>query len=160
MLFRSNDLTAEELQTLTLHADLAVLSACNTGFGKISKGEGVMSLARAFNYAGVPATVTTLWRVPDEETSRLMVGFYTHLKAGMTKDAALRQAKLDYLDNLKFDTKAAPLYWSAFIVSGNTDAVSFDTPLLVPMGSIWVYLGIGLAFMIPILLFFKFKISK
>ena len=146
------DLTAAELNTMSLNADLAVLSACNTGFGTLSKGEGVMSVARAFNYAGVPSTVMSLWVAPDAETSGIMIDFYKNLKTGMTKDEALRQAKLDYLDNVKLEDNSAPARWAAFVLSGNTDAVSFDTPL-----SIWVYWSIGLLLLSGLVLFFKYK---
>jgi CHAT domain-containing protein len=147
-----NELTAAELNTMTLHADLAVLSACNTGFGKLSKGEGVMSVARAFNYAGVPSTVMSLWIADDNETSGIMIDFYKNLKMGMPKDEALRQAKLTYLDKAKLDDKAAPFFWAAFVLSGNTEGVSFDTPL--PM---WAYGCIGFVALVSLLLFFKFR---
>ncbi len=152
---QDSDLTAGEIYAMSLNADLAVLSACNTGYGKISHGEGVMSLARAFTYAGVPATVTSLWKVPDIMTREIMVNFYKNLKAGMPKDEALRQAKLTYLDRVKFDEKAAPTYWAAFVLSGNTDAVDFDTPL-----SIWVYWGMGCILLSGLLLFLKYKIKR
>ncbi len=153
------DLTAAELNTMTLNADLAVLSACNTGFGKLSKGEGVMSVARAFNYAGVPSTVMSLWVAPDAETSGIMIDFYKNLKTGMTKDEALRQAKLHYLDNVKLEENAAPARWAAFVLSGNTDAVDFDTPLSIGVltDSIWAYIGVGLAVLAGVFLFLRLK---
>jgi CHAT domain-containing protein len=148
-----NDLTVAELNTLSLKADLAVLSACNTGFGKVNKGEGVMSIARSFHAAGVPATVMSLWKVPDTETSELMIDFYKKLKSGLPKDEALRQAKLNYLNHVKLDSKASPLYWSAFVLSGSTDVVDFETPL-----SIWYWiLGIGGLIMGFLLIFYSKK---
>jgi CHAT domain-containing protein len=121
-----NDLTAAELYTTSLKADLAVLSACNTGFGTLNKGEGVMSLARAFTYAGVPSTVTSLWKVPDLTTREIMVAFYKNLKLGMTKDAALRQAKLTYLENAPESIAANPYFWAGFIPMGNMDAMDLS----------------------------------
>lgn len=118
-----NDLTAGELYAMQLNADLAVLSACNTGYGTINRGEGVMSLARAFTYAGVPATVTSLWKVPDLTTREIMVDFYKNLKQGMTKDAALRQAKLTYLDNAPESVAANPYFWAGFVPMGNMAAM-------------------------------------
>jgi CHAT domain-containing protein len=150
-----NDLTLAELNTMTLPADLAVLSACNTGFGKISKGEGVMSLARAFHYAGVPSTVMSLWKVPDAETSEIMLDFYKNLKAGQPKDEALRQAKLSYLAHVKLDNKAAPLYWSAFVLSGSTDGVVFDSP---PQYGYW-FLGIAVIIIGILFIFSKYRKS-
>ncbi len=149
-----NDLTVAELNTLTLKADLAVLSACNTGFGKLNKGEGVMSIARAFHAAGVPSTVMSLWKVPDTETSELMIDFYKNLKSGLPKDEALRQAKLNYLNHVKLDSKASPLYWSAFVLSGSTDVVDFETPL-----SIFAYLGIVLGGIAVLFVFLKYRKS-
>jgi CHAT domain-containing protein len=121
-----NDLTAAELYATSLNADLAVLSACNTGFGTLNKGEGVMSLARAFTYAGVPSTVTSLWKVPDMTTREIMVDFYKNLKLGMTKDAALRQAKLTYLENAPESIAANPYFWAGFVPMGNMEAMDFS----------------------------------
>jgi CHAT domain-containing protein len=121
-----NDLTAAELYATSLKADLAVLSACNTGFGTLNKGEGVMSLARAFTYAGVPSTVTSLWKVPDMTTREIMVDFYKNLKLGMTKDAALRQAKLTYLENAPESIAANPYFWAGFVPMGNMEAMDFS----------------------------------
>src|SRR5258706_3672618 len=90
-----NELTAIELYNMSLKSDLAVLSACNTGFGKLHRGEGIMSFSRAFSYAGVPSAVISLWQVPDKATSKIMVNFYKYLKAGESKDLALQHAKLD-----------------------------------------------------------------
>jgi CHAT domain-containing protein len=135
---QDSDLTAAELYAMQLNADLAVLSACNTGYGKLSRGEGVMSLARAFTYAGVPATVTSLWKVPDLTTKDVMVEFYKNLKSGMTKDAALRQAKLTYLENAPESIAANPYFWAGFVPMGNMEAMhlSENTPL-----SMWAILG-------------------
>jgi CHAT domain-containing protein len=121
-----NQLTAAKINAMSLQADLAVLSACNTGSGKLAKGEGVMSLSRAFHYAGVPATVTSLWKVPDTETSEIMINFYKKLKTGIPKDQALREAKLQYLSQVRLEAKSAPLYWAAFVLSGKTQPIDFE----------------------------------
>lgn len=141
-----NDLTAAELYTMRLNADLAVLSACNTGFGTLAKGEGVMSLARAFTYAGVPATVMSLWKAPDATTPDIMVDFYKNLKKGMTKDAALREAKLTYL-NKSYDSKDAnPFFWAGFVPIGNMETLDMaDDHPLSKMG-IWVGLLLASGF--------------
>ena len=114
-----NDLTAAELHTMRLNADLAVLSACNTGFGTLNKGEGVMSLARAFFHAGVPSTVTSLWEVDDSKTRDIMIDFYKNLKNGKAKDEALTKAKRDYLDNMTESGTANPYFWAGFVPIGN-----------------------------------------
>ena len=120
---------------MQLNADLAVLSACNTGYGKLSRGEGVMSLARAFTYAGVPATVTSLWKVPDLTTREIMVDFYKNLKQGMSKDAALRQAKLTYLKNAPESIAANPFFWAGFVPMGNMEAMDMTESTLLSIFS-------------------------
>ena len=141
------DLTAAELYAMNLNADLAVLSACNTGFGTLSKGEGVMSLARAFTYAGVPATVTSLWEAPDATTPGIMESFYKNLKLGMPKDDALRQAKLTYLKNAHESLAANPYLWASFVPMGNMDAIDLEekgplSNLMADFG-FWIGAGVG-----------------
>ena len=121
-----NDLTAAELYTMNLNADLAVLSACNTGFGTLNKGEGVMSLARAFTFAGVPSTVTSLWEVPDLKTRDIMIDFYKNLAQGMAKDSALCLAKRKYVDETTESGTANPYFWAGFVAIGNMDAMDLS----------------------------------
>ncbi|MGB5262140.1 MAG: CHAT domain-containing tetratricopeptide repeat protein [Lutimonas sp.] len=119
--FIDSKLTSSEISVAGIKANLAVLSACFTGFGVIEKGEGVMSLARAFHLSGVPSVVMSLWKVPDRETEELMVRFYGELKKGKNKSLALRKAKLTYLDNNRDATLAHPYFWAGFVVNGNTE---------------------------------------
>jgi len=107
-----------ELYHLTLNADLVVLSACETGIGELQRGEGIISLARGFSYAGAKSIVTSLWSVNDQATQVLMTQFYQGLCAGLPKHEALRQAKLRLL---RSDNAAlrSPLYWAAFIPIGD-----------------------------------------
>jgi len=127
LLFDDEELTASEIYTSTSKANLAVLSACNTGFGKIEKGEGVMSMARAFHYSGIPSVLMSLWRVPDQETKIIMTDFYRNLKKGKSKSEALRMAKLSYLDRNDHNTLGHPYYWSGFVINGNTDAMDLNS---------------------------------
>lgn len=127
LIFSDGDLTASEIYIADIKANLAVLSACNTGFGKLEKGEGVMSMARAFNYAGVPSIIMSLWRVPDKETKDIMVQFYKNLKEGETKSKALKNAKLAYLNATKDVNLKHPYYWSGFVLNGNTDSLELKT---------------------------------
>lgn len=120
LLFADGDLTSSEIYTSNSQANLAVLSACSTGYGKLEKGEGVMSMARAFHYSGIPSVVMSLWKVPDFETKTVMVYFYKHLKKGKTKSEALRLAKLDYLRKTSNKDLKHPYFWSGFVISGNT----------------------------------------
>ncbi|MEM7106088.1 MAG: CHAT domain-containing tetratricopeptide repeat protein [Bacteroidota bacterium] len=118
---QDDDLHSYELNALDLNADLVVLSACNTGFGKVRKGEGVMSLSRSFFSAGAQSTVFSLWKVPDKQTKEVMVRFFSHLKSGKAKNEALWQAKIDYLDNIQSTHFAAhPYFWSGFVLSGDS----------------------------------------
>ena len=122
-------LTALELYPLRLDADMVVLSACETGIGTDRRGEGVMSLARAFAYTGVPATTTSLWAVNDNTTSLIMRHYYRHLQSGKTKDQALRHAKLDFLeeDEKVSDIQYHPYYWAAFVHIGDAAPLAQDT---------------------------------
>ena len=126
LIFDDGELTSSEIYTSTSKANLAVLSACNTGFGKIEKGEGVMSMARAFHYAGIPSVLMSLWKVPDQETKLIMTDFYRYLKDGKSKSEALRMAKLSYLDKNDQSSLAHPYYWSGFVINGNTDAMDLN----------------------------------
>ena len=129
-------LFVSELYNISLNADLAVLSACNTSVGNLEKGKGVINVSRAFTYAGVPSTVKSLWKVPDKETSQIMISFYKYLKDGMQKNEALQLAKLDYLSSTDDSTLKHPYYWAGFIVSGDV------SPIISPAsGIIYVVLG-------------------
>ncbi len=118
----SNFWMAHEISKAQLNADLVVLSACETGYGKFERGNGIASLARAFMYAGAPSLVVSLWQVNDVATSELMRNFYDHLDEGLDKDEALRQAKLAYLQSAPELTQH-PGFWSPFIMMGKTDAI-------------------------------------
>ena len=115
-----------ELYNMRLHAELAVLSACNTGVGRLSQGEGVMSLARGFTYAGVPSVVMSLWPVDDKSTAELTNHFYAGLKAGLKKDAALRQAKLRFLEQADA-VKGSPFYWAGMVSIGDPKPIRISS---------------------------------
>ena len=108
-------LSAYEIFNLKLNADLVVLSACETGLGKEIKGEGLMSLMRAFMYAGTPSVVVSLWNVNDESAADLMIRFYRNLKTGMSKSEALRQAQLETIRDNGF-----PFFWAPFVLVGKS----------------------------------------
>jgi tetratricopeptide (TPR) repeat protein len=97
--------------------ELAVLSACDTERGRLLRGEGVQSFSRAFLAAGARSTVTTLWAVADAPTANFMEGFYHHLQRGLSRDEALRQAKLRFLAS--GSSLAHPHYWAAFVLTGD-----------------------------------------
>ena len=105
-----------ELFDMQLSAELVTLSACNTGIGKFYEGEGMVSLATGFNFAGVENVVMSLWAVPDHTTAEIMTRFYRHLHDGLTIPEALQQAKLDFIDAHDRNL-AAPYYWAGFVVN-------------------------------------------
>ena len=115
-------LYVRDIYNLSLNADLVVLSACETGIGELKRGEGIVSLARAFAYAGAKSIVTTLWSVNDKSTMQIMENFYRQLKNGASKDEALWKAKQAYLDKSN-KNQAHPYFWSAFIPIGDMRAV-------------------------------------
>lgn len=106
-------------------ANLVVLSACKTGYGRYAEGEGIISLGRSFMHAGVPSVVMTLWELSDATSIRIMSDFYALLSAGLAKDEALRQAKLQYL-KANEGTLAHPFFWASPILIGNAKSISVE----------------------------------
>ncbi len=115
-------LNVYEIYNLELTAGMVVLSACNTGSGVLKGGEGIMSMARAFLYAGVPDIVMTLWTVSDKQSYRLMMQFYKHLLKGGNAPEALRRAKLDMLEGDELIYQH-PRYWAGYISVGKPGVV-------------------------------------
>lgn len=110
-------LTASEILDLKLNADLAVLSACNTGRGRIT-GDGVIGLSRSLISAGAPSVVVSLWAVPDAPTADLMKEFYINMfDKKLNKAQALRQAML----TVKNKYPNAPRKWAAFTLIGEAE---------------------------------------
>lgn len=107
-------LSMSEILKLKLQSESVVLSACNTGSGKISKAEGVMSLGRAFLASGSASVTVSLWQVSDESTAVLMAKYYQGLLAGKKKSLALAEAR-----NAVFESGSKnPFFWAPFIVIG------------------------------------------
>ncbi|HQQ83212.1 MAG TPA: CHAT domain-containing protein [Cyclobacteriaceae bacterium] len=111
------NLFSGEIFNLQLQADLAVLSACQTGLGKFSKGEGVIGLSRALVYAGANSLVVSYWSVADQSTSQLMTSFYEEIMKSPTAGFAtsLQRAKLAMINQ---PALAAPYYWAPFVLIG------------------------------------------
>jgi len=127
-------LTVGEVYGLELsQTDLVVLSACQTQLGELSAGDEVVGLTRAFIFAGTPTVVASLWDVNDEATALLMERFYIHLKEGVGKAEALRQAQLELIEE---GTHADPYYWSAFVMSGDGGEVREIPPIIVDIEEI------------------------
>jgi CHAT domain-containing protein len=116
-------LNAYELQNLRLKANIAILSACNTGRGKLQRGEGIMSLARAFKYAGCPNIVMSLWPANDASSKIIISSFVRNMKNGASKDEALQQAKFQFLASTKNEHLTHPFFWAGYVLVGD------DTPI-------------------------------
>ncbi len=112
-------LFAYEFGHFTLQAELAVLSACGSGSGKISKGEGLFGLSRSLTLAGCKSLVVSLWKANDRSTYQIMKGFFSNLVVGKSKSASLTQAKKMYLDHVEDPLKGHPFYWSHLILYGD-----------------------------------------
>lgn len=155
----SNSLTASDLSTMDINADMTVLSACNTGVGKMKDGEGVLSLMRVFLQTGSNAVVSSLWEIPDEKTAVIMIDFYRELSKNKTKSEALRQAKLNYLANSDSKYKM-PYFWSGLVIYGDDaplDQSFFKSPPLLARKEF--YFGLFILIVVAIL-FYRFKASK
>ncbi len=108
-------LYAGETYSLNLNADLLVLSSCESGLGKLIKGEGLMALSRGFLYSGTPNIVFSLWKVLDKPTKDLMVEFYAGFLEGKSYSEALREAKLTLIADRNI---SHPHFWSGFLLIG------------------------------------------
>lgn len=104
-----------EIYGLNINAELVTLSACETGLGKLVKGEGIMGLTRGFMYAGARNVMVSLWKVADQSTSKLMIEFYNQLLSGNTKPESLAKAKRKLINGEKYTN---PFYWAPFILIG------------------------------------------
>ncbi|MGB3849281.1 MAG: CHAT domain-containing tetratricopeptide repeat protein [Tunicatimonas sp.] len=139
-------LNAYELYNMEIPAELVVLSACETGYGKLERGEGIMSLARAFAYAGCPSIVMSHWLVDDKSSAQLMDHFYRYLSKGLSKDESLRQAKLAYLETASVQ-KAHPFFWANFVLVGDASPLTlvtvFSTRILYATGTLLLLLGLA-----------------
>jgi CHAT domain-containing protein/tetratricopeptide (TPR) repeat protein len=109
-----------EVLNLKIDADMVVLSACGTGLGRLVRGEGLVGLSRAFFYAGARSLVVSLWNVDDQSTAQTMQAFYSRLRAGAGRAAALREAKRELL---RSDRPAYrfPYYWAPFVLLGRIE---------------------------------------
>jgi CHAT domain-containing protein len=134
----------EELYGLNLRATrLVIISACETGQGEVAPQEGVISLARAFAYAGCASSINSLWKADDQATSFILRRFYVHLQRGETKARALQLAKLDYIKSDAIDK--SPAYWAHLVLTGDSGALypKRHWALLVTLGLLLVSGAMG-----------------
>ncbi|HET8809480.1 MAG TPA: CHAT domain-containing tetratricopeptide repeat protein [Flavobacteriaceae bacterium] len=149
-----NSLYIKDLYNYKLNADLVVLSACETGVGKLQKGAGMLSLAHGFNYAGANALVTTQWKINDQSATTLMGNFYKNLSEGQAKNMALRNAKIQYLKTTDDAMQRHPYYWAGFVLSGNT------VPIVETSSWIWWISGVLFFVLIAATIVFWWKRNK
>lgn len=141
-----NFLYGHELIDMDLPSELTVLSACNSGSGKILPGEGIMSLGNAFQYAGSKSLLMTQWQVSDNTAPEIIRMFYLNLKNGIDKATALQKAKLEYLNNADI-YRSDPFYWGSFFLVGDTGSITLKST------SVWPYV---LTSMVMVLLIYYF----
>ncbi|PKP12852.1 MAG: hypothetical protein CVU08_08320 [Bacteroidetes bacterium HGW-Bacteroidetes-3] len=122
--FYDETLYLPEIYGYNLQTDLLVLSACETGLGTLRKGEGAMSLARGFSYAGVKNLIVSLWQVNDKSTEKIMSDFYKNYSRNNNKSASLHQSKLAYLnDENIISSRKSPYYWASFVYIGEPEII-------------------------------------
>jgi CHAT domain-containing protein len=115
-------LNTYEVYNVPVNAMMVVLSSCNTGTGKLVTGEGILSLARGFLFAGSRSVVMSMWAVEDFSSSAVIKSFYRNMRSGQTKSSALRDARLKFLRTADQE-RSHPYYWSTLVIYGD------DTPL-------------------------------
>jgi CHAT domain-containing protein len=133
-----------ELQNLQLSAELTVLSACNTGAGQLRRGEGVMSVSRAFRLAGCPNIVMSLWQANDRSTAAIVTSFFEKIEKGEGKARALQTATLEFLKSAD-ERYTHPFYWGNLMLVGDDDPVRRGW-------SWWWVMGAGVIFSAVLLL--------
>lgn len=119
-----NYLYTYEIYNTNLNSDLAVLTACETGKPTYQPGEGMISLAHAFSYAGSKSILTSLWKIDEESSTTIIQYFYKNLAKGMDKDEALQKAKLTYLETAK-GRSLSPQYWAGMVLMGDISPIDF-----------------------------------
>ncbi len=128
--FANSTISLHELYATKNQSDMVVLSACKTSLGELKKGEGVMSLARGFFYSGTKSVVSSLWSVNDKSNQELMIDFYKNLNLGLTKSAALRKTKLNYI-NSHTGSERSPFYWGSLVLIGDNEVLQLSSRLPV-----------------------------
>ena len=126
MASEDNSLYTYEIYNQNLSSNLAILTACETGKPTYQSGEGMISLAHAFNYAGSESILTSLWKIDEQSSALIIESFYKHLKKGLPKDKALQKAKLEYLSAAQGRT-LNPQYWAGLVLIGDTSPIELSS---------------------------------
>ncbi|WP_258455161.1 CHAT domain-containing protein [Aequorivita sp. CIP111184] len=149
--YDENSLYSYEIYNIDLSSNLAILTACETGKPTYQAGEGMISLAHAFNYAGSESILTSLWEIDEESSAKIVKLFYDNLSEGMPKDEALRKAKISYIANAEGRT-AAPQYWAGLVLIGDITPIDLNTGV-----AWWWYLLAGIVTVLLIITILKNK---
>lgn len=146
LVFYDDVLLLNELYGLkNCNPDLVVLSACETGIGKLQKGEGAISIARAFQYAGAKNVLFSLWKINDYATSEIMTNFYSNYSSTPSFFESNYLSKINYLENKEIsNAKKSPYYWSAFVYYGAIDSSKTNYIYYILFGVILLLLVIVL----------------
>ena len=121
-----NSLYTYEIYNQNLSSNLSILTACETGKPTYQAGEGMISLAHAFNYAGSESILTSLWKIDEQSSAIIIENFYGNLKDGLPKDEALQKAKIDYISSAEGRT-ISPKYWAGLVLIGDTAPIDLKT---------------------------------
>ncbi|WP_281309539.1 CHAT domain-containing protein [Flavobacterium flavigenum] len=145
--FYDREVLYSELYNLNINPDLMVLSACETGIGKLYKAEGAMSVARGFQFAGAQNLLFSLWKVNDYTTSVFMTDFYKNIQNKQTYFEANTNAKLDFLNDKSIpNAKKSPYYWSSFVYYGSVSTEENVSNYIVYIISLLTVIGLFLVF--------------
>ncbi|KQO34370.1 hypothetical protein ASF10_01215 [Flavobacterium sp. Leaf82] len=145
--FYDQEILYSELYNLNINPDLVVLSACETGIGKLYKAEGAMSVARGFQFAGAQNLLFSLWKVNDYTTSVFMADFYKNIKNNVPYFEANTNAKLAFLQDKSIpNTKKSPYYWSSFVYYGSISAEEKSVNYIYYIISLLTVIGLFLVF--------------
>ncbi len=138
---RCDTIRVSDIYASSIPSGLTVLSSCNSGYGRSSPGEGMMSIARAFQYAGSRSILMSLWPVEDKSSADIMENFYQGIQNGERSDRALQQAKKRFLDK-SGNITSHPAYWAPFVLQGHGERFITEFRRDEPV-KWWWYLIIG-----------------
>lgn len=145
--FYDREILYSELYNLHINPDLVVLSACETGIGKLYKAEGAMSVARGFQFAGAQNLMFSLWKVNDFTTSVFMTDFYKNVKTNVSYFEANTNAKREYLNDKSIpNARKSPYYWSSFVYYGSISGEEKSGNYIYYVISFLIVIGLFLVF--------------
>jgi CHAT domain-containing protein len=134
-----------EIYGIPLKAKMVVLSSCNTGSGRMSSGEGILSLARGFIYSGSQSVVMSLWEIEDKSGTEIVEKFYRNLKNGYSKSTSLKMARIDFLNNAD-QLRSHPYFWSTLVVYGDNEPLYYSKKLKFIILAIVIILSISIIY--------------